>query len=406
MYGKNHLAANTAKEKPAMKIDWKTCIRVAVSIFLLYLGIHYWPSISGVIGTAFSAATPLVVGIIMAYPVNILMGFYERHYFPKSTKKFVNKSRRIVCLIGAIITLLAVIALIIGLIAPQLVACVKMVIDYMPGAMKMLIARLEHFNFISDDIINMLKSIDWKSKIGDIAKTLTSGLGSVMDVAVSAVSSVFSVISSAVIGFIFALYILLGKDKISGQLKRIFSNYVPNKIYEKITYVLSVANDCFRRFIVGQCTEAVILGSLCAIGMAILRLPYAAMIGALIAFTALIPIVGAFIGAGVGAFLILMQSPIKALVFLIFIVILQQIEGNLIYPRVVGSSMGLPGIWVLAAITVGGGVMGIMGILISVPIAATVYKLIKNDLSTKEAESRVEEAPAEAAIAESQEENS
>ena len=367
-----------------MKIDWKTCIRVGISIFLLYLGIHYWPSISGALGTAVSAASPLIAGIIMAYPVNILMSFYERHYFPKSTKKSVIRSRRAVCLIGAIITLLAIIALIIGLVAPQLVACVKMVIDYLPGAMKTLIAKLEQFSFISDEVINTLKSIDWKSKIGDIAKTLTSGLGSVMDVAFSAVSSVFSVLSTALIGFIFALYALLGKDKIFSQLKRLFSSYIPEKIYEKTAYVLSVANDCFRRFIVGQCTEAVILGSLCAIGMLILRLPYAAMIGALVAFTALIPIVGAFIGAGVGAFLILTQSPVKALIFLIFIVVLQQVEGNLIYPRVVGSSMGLPGIWVLAAITVGGGVMGITGILVSVPIAATIYKLIRNSLVAKE----------------------
>ncbi len=378
-----------------MKIDWKTCIRVGISVFLLYLGIHYWPNISGTLGTAVSAASPLIAGIIIAYPVNILMSFYEKHFFPKSTKKAVVRSRRPVCLIGAIITLLAITALIVGLVAPQLVACVKMVVDYIPGAMKMVIAKLEQFSFISDEVINTLKSIDWKSKIGDIAETLTSGLGSVMDVAFTAVSSVFSVLSTALIGFIFAMYALLSKDKISSQLKRLFSNTVPEKIHNKITYILSVANDCFRRFIVGQCTEAVILGSLCAIGMLILKLPYAAMIGALVAFTALIPIVGAFIGAGVGAFLILMQSPVKALVFLVFIVILQQVEGNLIYPRVVGSSMGLPGIWVLAAITVGGGVMGITGILISVPIAATVYKLIKNSLAAKEEAAKAEEIPEE-----------
>lgn len=386
-----------------MKIDWKTCARVGISIFLLYLGIHYWPSISGTLGTAFSAASPLIVGIIIAYPVNILMTFYEKHYFPKASKNAVIKSRRPICLIGAIITLLAIIALIIGLVAPQLVACVKMVIDYLPGAMKTLIAKLEQFSFISDEVINTLKSIDWKSKIGDIAQTLTSGIGSVMDVAFTAVSSVFSVLSTAVIGFIFALYALLSKDKISSQLKRLLINIIPEKIYNKITYVLSITNDCFRRFIVGQCTEAVILGSLCAIGMLILRLPYAAMIGALVAFTALIPIVGAFIGAGVGAFLILTQSPVKALIFLIFIVVLQQVEGNLIYPRVVGSSMGLPGIWVLAAITVGGGVMGITGILISVPIAATIYKLIRNHLNSKEKAAReAEKLLAEQAEAETQ----
>ena len=157
--------------------------------------------------------------------------------------------------------------------------------------------------------------------------------------------------------------------------------YLKESVMNKIKYVLSILNDCFRRYIIGQCTEAVILGVLCTVGMLILGLPYATMIGAFIAFTALIPIAGAYIGAGVGAFMIVMVSPIKALVFLIFIVVLQQLEGNLIYPRVVGSSIGLPGIWVLAAITIGGGVMGVGGMLLGVPIAATIYRIIKNDVN-------------------------
>ena len=152
-------------------------------------------------------------------------------------------------------------------------------------------------------------------------------------------------------------------------------------MYNKITYVLSILNDCFRKYIVGQCTEAVILGLLCIIGMLILQLPYATMIGALIALTALIPVAGAYIGAVVGAFMILTVSPIKALIFLIFLVILQQFEGNIIYPKVVGSSLGLPGIWVLAAITVGGGIMGIFGMLIGVPIVAAIYRIVKNDVN-------------------------
>lgn len=145
--------------------------------------------------------------------------------------------------------------------------------------------------------------------------------------------------------------------------------------------MLSVLNECFHKYIVGQCTEALILGGLCTLGMLILQLPYATMTGAVIAFTALIPVAGAYIGAGVGAFMILTVSPVKAIIFLIFIVILQQLEGNLIYPRVVGSSMGLPGIWVLAAVTVGGGVMGIPGMLLCVPLAAAFYKLLREDVN-------------------------
>ncbi len=366
------------------KIEWKTCFKVGLSIFILYLCIHYWPSVSNVISTVFSAATPLFIGAVAAYLINILMSFYERHYFPKSKNKSVVSSRRPVCLVGAVITLAGIIALIIGLVAPQIVACIKMLIDELPGAINMLIAKLEEWDLGSEKIINALSTIDWKSKIGEIAKTLTSGLGSVVDVAFTAVTSVFSLLSNGIIGFIFALYLLLSKDNLSKQIKKLEKRYVPETKAKKIAYVAGVANDSFRSFIVGQCTEAVILGTLCMLGMLILQLPYAPMIGALVAFTALIPIVGAFIGAGVGAFLILMESPVKALIFLVFIIILQQIEGNLIYPRVVGSSIGLPGLWVLAAVTLGGGVLGIWGMLIGVPVAAVIYRLIKADINKAE----------------------
>lgn len=364
------------------KIELKACLKIGAVIFALYLLIHYWTNISGVLGTVISAATPIFIGLVMAYIINILMSFYERHYFPKSNKKAVIKSRRPVCLTGAIISIIGIVALVIVLIAPQLANCIKMLVAELPGAIELAINKLKQLNILSDDLFNSLSAIDWKSKIGDIVKTVTSGLGSVMDVAVSAVTSVFSGVSNAVIGFIFALYLLLDKNRLTRQIKRVTDRYVPMRFSEKFSHVLSVTNDSFHKFIVGQCTEAVILGTLCMLGMLVLQLPYAPMIGALIAFTALIPIVGAFIGAGVGAFLILMESPVKAVIFLVFIVILQQIEGNLIYPKVVGSSIGLPGIWVLAAVTVGGGVLGIGGMMIGVPAVAVIYRLLKENLNS------------------------
>ena len=366
------------------KIDWKTCFRVGVSAFVLFLCIHYWPNISGFIGKCFTAAAPVFTGFVMAYIINILMSFYERHFFPNSKKKSVAKSRRPVSLTGAILTVIGVIALVIVLIAPQLVNCIEMLVNQLPGAIEKLIAKLNGLSFVSDELIASLASIDWKSRIGDIAQTLFSGVGDVMNVAVSAVSSIFTGIMAFVIGFIVALYLLMDKDKLGGQCKRVMNSWVPGRFLVKVMHVVCVADDCFRRFLVGQCTEAVILGSRCMVGMLILRLPYAPMVGALIAFTALIPIVGGLIGAGVGAFLILMVSPVKALIFIIFIIVLQQIEGNLIYPKVVGSSMGLPALWVLAAVTVGGGVLGIGGMLIGVPMAAVVYRLIKESLNEKE----------------------
>ncbi len=365
------------------KIENKILIKIGLAVIGVYLIIHYWSNISGVIGTVFSAASPLLFGFIISYPLGILMNFYERHWFPNSKKKIAQKSRRPVCLIGSLLTIIGIVSLIVVLIAPQLVNCIKLLVAEVPDAINMLVEKLKTIDFVSKDLINTLSSIDWKSRINDIIETVTSGLGSAMNVAVTAVTSIFSVVANFVLGLIFALYLLLDKNRLIGQVRKVSEKYVPERWLSKITHILSVVNDSFHRFIVGQCTEAVILGTLCTIGMAILRLPYAAMIGALIAFTALIPIVGAFIGAGVGAFLILMESPMKALVFLVFIVVLQQLEGNLIYPKVVGSSIGLPGIWVLAAVTVGGGVLGIWGMLIGVPMAAAVYRLIKEDVNKK-----------------------
>lgn len=366
------------------KKSFKSYLKIAAFIFAIYLGIHYWPSISVVIKTVFSSATPIIIGVILAYMINILMSFYERHYFPNSTKKAVIKTRRPICLAGSIITLLGIIALVLWLVATQLVDCIQLLIAKVPGAIEFVVAKLNEFDFIPENLLDSLMSIDWKSKIGSIIETVTSGLGSVMNIAVTAVASTVSVVSSVVIGLIFALYVLIDKNNLANRFKRLIKAYIPSKVYKKAAHIAKVTDDCFHRFIVGQCTEAVILGVLCLIGMLILRIPYAAMISALIAFTALIPIVGAFIGAGVGAFLILTESPAKALVFLIFIVILQQIEGNLIYPKVVGSSIGLPGIWVLAAVTIGGGVLGIGGMLIGVPLTAVIYRLIKENLNAKE----------------------
>ena len=153
---------------------------------------------------------------------------------------------------------------------------------------------------------------------------------------------------------------------------------------KRLLYGLRIFNESFRGYIVGQCTEAVILGVLCVVGMLIFRFPYAGMIGSLVGFTALIPVAGAYIGAAVGAVMILTQSPLKALLFGVFLVILQQLEGNLIYPRVVGRSIGLPALWVLAAVTVGGSLMGIPGMLLGVPITAALYRLIREDMSRRE----------------------
>ncbi len=248
-----------------------------------------------------------------------------------------------------------------------------------------------------------------------------------MGTAIEAVTSVFTGVATAVIALIFSVYLLASKERLLGQVDDVLKRYMSEKVFATTHYVLGVADECFHRFIVGQCAEAVILGALCTLGMAVLGIPYAAMTGAVIALTALIPVAGAYIGAAIGVlmiitvspikailfvvFIVVLQqiegnfiypkvvgsslglpaiwvltavivggSPIKAILFVVFIVVLQQIEGNFIYPKVVGSSLGLPAIWVLTAVIVGGGVMGIGGMLIGVPIAATLYRLLREDV--------------------------
>lgn len=363
-----------------MKIEWKSCFKVGISIFVLFLCIHYWSNVAGLFGALIGAAAPLLIGCVIAYLVNILMSFYEKHYFPKSKKRFFIKSRRPVCMLGAILTLVLVAFLIFKLIVPELFSCVQVILSNIPEAIGKCISYLQNANILPDDILGSLSAIDWRSKTEELIALFTSGIGNVTGIVVGVVSSVFSGVVTAIVSVIFSIYLLSGKEKVGGQIIRLMQRYIKERWYKKIMHVLTTMHDCFRRYIIGQCTEAVILGLLCTLGMWLLKIPYAPMIGALIAFTALIPIAGGYIGAGVGAFMILTESPMKALIFLIFIIILQQLEGNLIYPRVVGSSMGLPGIWVLAAVTIGGGIMGIFGMLLGVPLAATVYRLLREDV--------------------------
>ena len=368
-----------------MNITWKNCFRIGVSVFALFLCIFYWKQVSALLFKAVGSATPVFIGLGIAYVLNLLMGFYERHYFCKQNgKKWVDLSRRVVCLIGAIITLVGIISLIAYLIVPELVSCVTFLVSEIPPLINTLLASDWVRELVPADTLSALGTVDWSANISKILGFLGSGIGDAVTVVVSAVSSTISAIITAFISIIFSVYLLYGKDKLKMQGKRVISGFLPKKINEKIFHVLSVINNCFRRYIVGQCTEAVILGVLCFIGMLIFRFPYAGMISALIAFSSLVPVAGAYFGAIVGSIMILTESPLKALLFIVFIIVLQQLEGNFIYPKVVGDSVGLPAVWVLAAVTIGGGLFGVLGMLIGVPIVATAYRLIREALTKRE----------------------
>lgn len=374
-----------------MNLDWSLFFRIGVTAFVLYLLTHYWTSFTALLSGVVSAAGPLILGFLAAYLVNILMSWFERLYFPNSPHPAIKRSRRPVCLLLALAALALIVIWLIQMILPELFLCVQLLAREIPPLLNSLYTFLdEQFDLVYlASLFNLetflnLNNINWQDLVKQIFAWLQTGVGGVMASVATLVTTTFSNLVTALVSMIFALYLLFGKERLTGQIGRLVRAYTKPSWYRKAKAVLDILNDSFHRFIVGQCIEAVILGCLCMLGMRLFSFPYANMVGALIGFTALIPIAGAYIGASVGAFMIFTVSPIKALLFLLFIVILQQLEGNLIYPRVVGASIGLPGVWVLAAITIGGSLMGIAGMLLGVPMAAACYRLLRSDVLRRE----------------------
>lgn len=386
-------------------MEKKNYLKIGAGIFALFLCAYYWETAAGLLSLAVQAAMPLLIGLATAYMLNILMSFYERHYFPRSAaKRAVERTRRGVCLTAAIVTLAGLLGLLAGLVVPELASAVNFLAAELGPAVERLLASDAAVQLLSPEKRAELAAIDWQASLAQISGFLLSGLSNAAGILASMVSSVFSTIITAFTGCIFSIYLLLSKERIRGQCGRLARAYLPGAWREKAGRVLAVLNQSFHRYIVGQCTEALILGGLCALGMVLLGFPYAGMIGALTGFTALIPIAGAYIGASVGAVMMLTVSPLKAVLFLVFIVVLQQLEGNVIYPRVVGRSIGLPPIWVMAAVTVGGGLIGIGGMLLGVPIASAVYQLLRTEVARREKEKKTQapeagRAPTDASLA-------
>lgn len=380
-----------------MKFDYKYALKLGTTVLLFCLILIYWGSIVGGAKLLFKAMTPIISGLIIAYAVNILMSSYERRLFSRAKAKWLKAAARPVSMLLAYFSVIVVGALIIGMIIPELVASIKLLASKMPDAYENITDWLsknvppEIWNQINDKLPN----INWDELINKYSTLLQNSIGGTMGAIVNVFSSAFSAVITAVVGLVFSIYLLYGKDRILSSLKEISKLYLGDIRTRSAHFILHKLNLAFRRFISGQCIEAVILGVLCTIGMYIIRLPYASMIGSLVGFTALIPIAGAYIGAGVGAFMISTQSPMKALIFIIFIIVLQQLEGNLIYPRVVGASLKLPGFWVLAAVTIGGGLGGILGMLIGVPLTSGIYSIARVDIRRRRIKNCMKQAPRE-----------
>lgn len=370
-----------------MKQDYrllKISIYTGVTALILWMVTHYWPAVEQGISLLVGAATPLIAGCIMAYTLNILMVFYETHLTQR-----MRLLRRAFSMLLAILSLLVIIALLLTIVLPELIQSVRLLAEEIPPALEQLIAwvneqsQLNGQSPLPESISNWLNKLTLSSN--GLIEWALSQIDHIVPAVFSVVTSAFSIMVSALLMFIFAIYLLSGKEKLAAQFASLMDVYMKPHRAAALRHVLATLNSCFHSYIVGQCLEALILGALCTLGMLIFRFPYALMVGTLVGFTALIPIAGAYIGAFAGAFMIFTVDPIKGLFFLVYIVVLQQIEGNIIYPRVVGTSLGLPGIWVLAAVMIGGSVAGVGGMLIGVPLCAALYRLLREDVARRRA---------------------
>ena len=335
-----------------------------------------------VLAFIFHVIFPFVLGGAIAFILNVPMNFIQRHLFaPERVErhKIQKKIARPVSMLIVIFGVFGIVALVMFVLIPQLGDTFSnlgsSIQAFIPKVQEWA-EKLFHDNKEIMTWVNSLK-FDWNKIMDAGIDFFKNGAGSVLDSTITAAKSIVSGITTFFIAFVFAVYILLQKEKLGIQAKKVLFAFVRKGRAEAAMEVLSLTYNTFSNFLTGQCLEAIILGSMFVITMTLFKLPYALLVGIVIAFTALIPIFGAFIGCALGAFLIFMVDPFKAIMFVILFLVLQQIEGNLIYPHVVGNSVGLPSIWVLAAVSIGGSLLGIVGMLIFIPIISVVYALFR-----------------------------
>lgn len=360
--------------------DLKLKFYIILSTYILILAAILWnfKEVTGVIYNFFDIISPFIWAIAIAFVLNLLMKFFDNkvlRFMDKSKNRKIRSAKRPLSILLALITIIGIITTVIIFIIPQLIESVSKLGESIPGYLQQLELLVEkllknvnsaQLNQVFSNILNM-----WKEILNVSTQVLTSFLSNAIDITLSVTTSIFDIF----LALIFSIYMLANKEKLIIQVKKVLFAFIPKKGADKTLEIFRIANKTYASFITGQCIEAVIIGTLCFLGMTILRLPYAFLIGTLVGVTSIIPIFGAFIGTIPSLFILFMVSPIKALTFLIFILILQQIEGNFIYPRVVGNSVGLSSIWVTLAILIGTSVYGVVGIFIGIPLFAVFYKV-------------------------------
>lgn len=328
-------------------------------------------------------SAPFLLGAAIAFILSVPMGRIEKTLAsigakPSAKKKFL----RPLSLILTLVFVIAILALATLVVLPELGRTISSLGRTIQVKFPVLLNQVEELFRDNPEISHWLSSLDlnWEDLSQKALEFFRSGANVVLGSAFSAVQGIFSGVANFVIGFVFACYILIQKERLGLQCRKLLYAYLKTPLVERILDICSLTHRTFASFLTGQCLEAVILGTMFFITMTIFRFPYALLVGVLIALTALIPIFGAFIGCFVATFLILVVNPWQALAFVIMFLILQQIEGNFIYPHVVGGSVGLPSIWVLAAVTIGGNLMGIAGMLLFIPIVSVLYTLLRRDV--------------------------
>lgn len=368
------------------RIDKQFFLKV-IFIALVVLVVYNWNEVIVWLGGVWNVMFPLVLGGMMGYVLNLLMVQFEHRLFTKTDKKWLHHLRRPLAIILSLLVIGVVISIIMALIVPQLVTAVRTLIEAIPEVSTSIESWFESqkhlipmFNEVMDQV-----DINWSSIMSSFAELGNNLVRHLAESSVSLVSGSASAITTFVLAIMFALYILITKEKLAVQFHNILKAYLSEEDIRIIKNVLNITNDVFANFITGTVIEAFILGVIVAVGLWIIQMPYAAMLGALQGALAFIPIVGAFLAGSVGVIIQFAVSPMNALIYLVFVIIIQQLEGDLIYPRVVGDSIGLPSMWVLAAVTIGGGLFGISGMLLGVPIFATLYKIMSHDVDYRKA---------------------
>ena len=364
----------------------KDIIIIISYIALVIFALVNFSKILAFLGKVISIFSPFLLGIILAFVLNVLNNFIEKKIFGKiKPSKIWNKIKRPLCITLSLILVFLTIFFVMNLLIPQLKNSASLFTDTLPAYKEDIIGILNKFD-VDESTVN---------KVGEYLDNIKGNSKDVITVTTEVATSVVNIISKGIITLVFAIYMIAQKETLSRQINKVMKAYLKPKTINKINTVGTLANKTFSNFVTGQCLEALIFGSLVFVGMLIFRFPYASTIGVLLGFTALIPIFGAFIGTAIGFILIMMVSPVKAILFVVFIIVLQQIEGNLIYPRVVGKSIGLPGMLVLLSVTVGGSIGGILGMLIATPLCSLLYalftKMVNDRLKSNKIVTKVKE---------------